>query len=202
MTTTCTVCGTVNPQGSTFCEGCGVELPVGATPSASQAEAMPAPVFPASSWDMPLADGEAALQDVPVQAMEAPSLPEATSTVPAPTSATTGPARLGPKKFGAPTGDLIPLVGPRLVVGRFDASSGPVDIDVSGMSGAEHISRRHAELYQEGGRWFIRDLGSTNGVYLKRAGEGSFSPRLQEPMPLTDGDELAFGNVMMSFHQD
>ncbi|WP_428194584.1 FHA domain-containing protein [Deinococcus saxicola] len=113
----------------------------------------------------------------------------------------TGEARLGIKKFGAPTGEFIPLQGERLIVGRFDASSGPVDIDLSGLGGQEHISRRHAELYREEGRWAVRDLGSTNGVYIKRAGETGFSPRLQEPAPLVDGDELAFGNLMLIFHQ-
>lgn len=112
-----------------------------------------------------------------------------------------GEAKLGIKKFGAPTGEFIPLQGERLVVGRFDASSGPVDIDLSGLGGQEHISRRHAELYREDGRWVVRDLGSTNGVYVKRKGETSFSPRLQEPAPLADGDELAFGNLMLMFHQ-
>ena len=95
----------------------------------------------------------------------------------------TGEAKLGIKKFGAPTGEFIPLQGERLVVGRFDASSGPVDIDLSGLGGQEHISRRHAELYREQGRWAVRDLGSTNGVYIKRKGETGFSPRLQEPAP-------------------
>ncbi|WP_051655268.1 FHA domain-containing protein [Deinococcus marmoris] len=115
--------------------------------------------------------------------------------------APTGEAKLGIKKFGAPTGEFIPLQGERLVVGRFDASSGPVDIDLSGLGGQEHISRRHAELYREQGRWTVRDLGSTNGVYIKHKGETGFSPRLQEPTPLTDGDELAFGNLMLIFHQ-
>ncbi|WP_051668777.1 FHA domain-containing protein [Deinococcus frigens] len=112
-----------------------------------------------------------------------------------------GEAKLGIKKFGAPTGEFIPLQGERLIVGRFDGSSGPVDIDLSGLGGQEHISRRHAELYREEGRWTVRDLGSTNGVYIKHKGETGFSPRLQEPAPLVDGDELAFGNLMLIFHQ-
>ena len=129
----------------------------------------------------------------------APAAPvaELSSDAPAPA----GEARLGIKKYGAPTGEFIPLQGERLVVGRFDASSGPVDIDLSGLGGQEHISRRHAELYREQGRWAVRDLGSTNGVYVKRKGETSFSPRLQEPTSLTDGDELAFGNLVLTFHQ-
>ncbi|MDV6376212.1 FHA domain-containing protein [Deinococcus arenicola] len=131
---------------------------------------------------------------------------ESESETPAPDAplaapALTGEAKLGIKKFGAPTGEFIPLQGERLVVGRFDASSGPVDIDLSGLGGQEHISRRHAELYREQGGWAVRDLGSTNGVYIKRKGESGFSPRLQEPALLADGDEVAFGNLMLTFHQ-
>ena len=29
------------------------------------------------------------------------------------------------------------------------------------------VSRRHAEVFQDGGRWWIRDLDSANGVYLQ-----------------------------------
>ena len=232
MTLTCNICGTINPHGTTYCDGCGVELspstgpsePGPAEPASKSARLagadFAAPAAPeAAGWDTPL-DSSGPEQPAPqAPALEltkspqdtAPAadavpldLPDALSTpVPeAPMPSNTGAARLGLKKFGAPTGDFIPLSGERLVVGRFDASSGPVDIDVSGLTGAEHISRRHAELSQEGGQWFVRDLGSTNGVYLKRAGQGNFSPRLQEPTLLAHGDELAFGNLMLTFHQD
>lgn len=151
---------------------------------------------------------ETAAMPAPEEASTQPSSPElmdaAASAAAVAVSAEqrTGPARLGVRKFGAPTGDFIPLQGERLVVGRFDASSGPVDIDLAALGGAEHISRRHAELSQQGGRWTVTDLGSTNGVFIKRAGQGAFSPRLQEPTPLSDGDEVAFGNLVLTFHQD
>ncbi len=117
-------------------------------------------------------------------------------------SGTPTPAKLGVKKFGALTGDTIPLMGTYLIVGRFDPSTGPVEIDVSSLPGAEHISRRHAEIYFEDGAWKVRDLGSTNGVFVKKAGETAFSPRLQTPMTLGAGDELAFGNMVLVFLVD
>lgn len=180
-----------------------VETPALATPSGE----------PVVSDSATLPDAEAPAADTPA----ADTLPPATNPEPVPvpmptpistplptpaaTSAPAGEAKLGIKKFGAPTGDFIPLQGGRMVVGRFDASSGPVDIDLSGLGGQEHISRRHAELYRENGVWHVRDLGSTNGVYLKHRAESAFSPRLQEPAALADGDEIAFGNLMMTFHQ-
>jgi hypothetical protein len=269
MTILCTVCGTANPEGTTYCEGCGVELSAATAPTpAATIEAAPEvvpqmdTVGAASSEVATLPQAEAAVSETPVSdtpisegavaelgaptelaqeaapvggafaegtgaepAAQAPvpevavsevAVPEvAPSAVPvsevaaaapaaetpAPTPVLTGEAKLGIKKFGAPTGEFIPLQGERLVVGRFDASSGPVDIDLSGLGGQEHISRRHAELYREQGVWSVRDLGSTNGVYIKRKGETGFSPRLQEPATLADGDELAFGNLMLIFHQ-
>lgn len=117
-------------------------------------------------------------------------------------SSTPTPAKLGVKKFGALTGETIPLMGTHLIVGRFDPSTGPVEIDVSSLPGAEHISRRHAEIYFEDGAWKVRDLGSTNGVFVKKAAESAFSPRLQTPMTLGTGDELAFGNMVLVFLVD
>ncbi len=104
-------------------------------------------------------------------------------------------ARLVPRDYGASTTETFPLVGDRVSVGRFDSSTGPVDIDLSGMKGEAHISRRHAEFALENGKWVIRDLGSTNGVYLKRVGQSAYGPRITQPENLNDGDEVAFGNT-------
>ncbi|MFC3833725.1 MULTISPECIES: FHA domain-containing protein [Deinococcus] len=255
MSITCTVCGTVNPDGTTYCEGCGVELsaPQTAAPTPAVENAAPA-TTDTGLPDMPLPETGSGTTEMPLAAAEIPAAPmdsapadsltdtsadsapaaEATpaplpmqeavtpdgdltppaaqdgagpvpvaAAMPAPTAPapSDAPAKLGIKKYGAPTGEFIPLQGERLVVGRFDASSGPVDIDLTGMGGQEHISRRHAELYRENGAWMVRDLGSTNGVYVKKSGESAFSPRLQEPAALADGDEVAFGNLMLTFHQ-
>jgi FHA domain len=104
-------------------------------------------------------------------------------------------ARLVPRDYGASTTETFPLIGERVSVGRFDSSTGPVDIDLSGIKGEEHVSRRHAEFALENGKWVVRDLGSTNGVYLKRVGQSAYGPRITQPEILNDGDEVAFGNT-------
>ena len=205
MSITCQVCGTINPDGTLYCDGCGVELSGAAQPQstlpASTASEMHSPAILSAKNSQQSAvelskDQIPQRQDVQDQVHHAdPTVTPAPAALPA-----SGPAKLGVKKFGAPTGDFIPLLGERLVAGRFDASSGPVDIELSGLASEEHISRRHAELYREGEQWYVRDLGSTNGVFVKKA-SGSFSPRLQEPAPLADGDELALGNLILTFHQ-
>lgn len=200
MNTPCTVCGTSNPSGTAYCDGCGVELSApSAAPGGPLDLSFPVPAAPAPS--MPSVPAPAAT----VVATAGPNLTKAPDpapfAAPFPAPETPTAARLGVKRFGALSGDAIPLGGPRLVLGRFDASTGPVDIDVTGLQGAEHISRRHAELYFERGAWWVRDLGSTNGVYVKRPGDAQFSPRVEVPTRLGHGDELAFGNLMLTFQE-
>jgi len=127
-----------------------------------------------------------------------PSTPEPASA-PAGPGAAFVPARIVLKRFGALTNDIIPLEGSPLVLGRFDASTGPVDIDVTSLPGGENASRHHAELFMESGSWMVKEISSTNGVFVKRAGESSFSPRLQAPTALHHGDEVAFGNLVFMF---
>lgn len=208
---TCSVCGTQNPDGTQYCEGCGVELtsttaapenPPAPAPEAAPAEPNPAAPQPAE----PQAETapEALPESIPEAEAPAPqdtTAAETPAAPPAPAEAAFRPARLTLKRFGALTSDVIPLQGPRLVVGRFDASTGPVEIDLTGIQGSENISRRHAELFFEDGAWKVRDLGSTNGVFIKRAGEAAYSPRLVEPAALHSGDELAFGNVIVVFEE-
>ena len=112
-------------------------------------------------------------------------------------------ARLVAIRYGAPTGREIPLLGQRLVVGRFDPETGPVDVDLSETGEAVHVSRQHAELFREpDGRWSVRDLGSTNGVFVKGSADSSFGPRITAPRPLDNGDEVTFGNARFVFRTD
>src|SRR6476469_30552 len=109
MTITCTVCGTVNPDGTTYCEGCGVELtpqhaaaPTPITPDPAPAAEATAPVdgdltdpatasVPASPElaagipDMPVTDSPEATAPAPASvddAVSAPVTPEATDPAP------------------------------------------------------------------------------------------------------------------------
>lgn len=137
----------------------------------------------------------------PVATPEEAPTPVVEEPVAAATETAFKAARLVIKQFGAPTANSIPLQSQRLVVGRFDASSGPVDIDVSSLAGAEHISRRHAELFWQNG-WHVRDLGSTNGVFVKRAQDSAYLPRISDIVALYSGDEVAFGNMQLIFQED
>ena len=110
------------------------------------------------------------------------------------------PAKLVITRFGSVTEESIPLQGTPLIVGKFDPATGPVDIDLTGIRGEEYISKQHAELYFDG-KWKVRDIGSTNGVYIRPVGAKNYNPRLQTPTELNDSDEISFGNVRFVFRE-
>jgi len=58
---------------------------------------------------------------------------------------------------------------------------------------SKSVSREHTRLRKEGRRWFVEDLGSTNGTYLN--GE-----RVSGSLALLDGDILKVGDISFVFH--
>jgi FHA domain-containing protein/uncharacterized protein DUF1707 len=50
------------------------------------------------------------------------------------------------------------------------------------------VSRRHAELRREDGRWLLRDLGSRNGTRVNGV-------RLLDTMEVCPGDRVSFGDA-------
>lgn len=55
------------------------------------------------------------------------------------------------------------------------------------------ISGHHCEIYMEGNQFMIRDLGSTNGVYINN--------RKVDHSPLADGDKIKLGFKIFRFKQ-
>jgi hypothetical protein len=78
------------------------------------------------------------------------------------------------------------LTPPRVVVGR----SAECDVVLDD----PNVSRRHAELRNEDGRWVVADLGSTNGVRV--------NGRAVQTAALEPGDEIAFGRSVLSFERE
>ena len=206
MTVTCTTCNAENPESAEFCEDCGIELgqsdsgldPLPALAAEPLAEPPVAPAFPETAAPVGSAtvvddqdDGGTSNLDEVLQ--------EPATDVPAEPAATTVPsASLTLISFGQSTDTVIPLRTSPLMLGKFDPALGPIDIDLSNLPGNEYLSRRHGELFFDDG-WTVRDLGSTNGVFVRRSQDSNFLPRLQGPMKLEDGDEVAFGNLRFVF---
>lgn len=106
---------------------------------------------------------------------------------------TTG-LRLVIKRAGVETDESFAFSTPA-TIGRFDASVGPIDIDLGGIPEGQYVSRKHAKIVEEDGVYKLIDLGSSNGTYVLR---DDFE-RIDEA-EITDGAEIALGNARFVFH--
>ncbi|MGE5249135.1 MAG: FHA domain-containing protein [Bacteroidota bacterium] len=87
-------------------------------------------------------------------------------------------------RSGPTPGVVFPLEGDQIMIGR--DSTNEVAINDA------EVSRRHARLTFQGGKYVIEDLGSTNGTFIN-------GQRLSGPHVLKAGDVIALGEqiVMM-----
>ncbi len=99
---------------------------------------------------------------------------------------------------GAETGDVFPFSG-SAVIGRFDPSVGPIDVDLGGLDEGSYISRKHARISYEDGGWIIEDLGSSNGTFVL---DGDDFRRIEEPARIEDGATVVFGNARFLFRTE
>jgi len=81
-------------------------------------------------------------------------------------------------------------------IGRLDPDSGVwPDIDLTQDDPGSQVSRRHARIFFTDDKYFIEDLGSTNGTFVNKG------PRLAQGVPqeLKSGDEIIMGRTFLSF---
>lgn len=214
----CPTCGSEVSEQAAFCPDCGTDLkPAEGTgpapaagaagvPSASAPAAnAPAPAAPpaaepelgieAEPAPAPVADAEVAASAPAAPSPVAPPTPTAPPPPAAPADvAGAAGARLILKRSGAATSEVFPIGG-HVTIGRFDPETGPVDVDLGNLPEATYISRQHAELVPDGsGSWKIKDLGSRNGVFVRKQGGGAFQ-RVTGEETVGNGDEIALGNA-------
>ena len=162
---TCPHCSQPTPPHALFCENCGYDFTTGA---------LPRPEAPASDPAAP-ADPAAAVGD-PVTDPVSEPVPTPAGTHPAPPTEERWVAEIwiDPDWYadqqstdplpspGLPT--VVALRRTSLLIGRSSRSRG-IDpgIELDTDSG---VSRRHAQLTTDGSRWFVEDLGSSNGTYV------------------------------------
>lgn len=85
-------------------------------------------------------------------------------------------------RSGPTPGAVHPLEGDQIMIGR-DSSNGVAIND-------PEVSRRHARLTFQGGKYVIEDLGSTNGTFIN-------GQRLSGPHVLKAGDVVALGEQIV-----
>lgn len=82
-------------------------------------------------------------------------------------------------------------------IGRWDADGGVFpDVDLDSDDPEAKVSRRHARITFSEGKYFLEDLGSTNGTFVNRGKR--LSPGTRQP--LNDGDEIIVGKTFLRFH--
>ena len=106
--------------------------------------------------------------------------------------------KLIPKQIGAPIPEFI-IDSNNAIIGKFNPEIGPVEIDLDGFYGNNTVSLTHAEIYFKNNQWQIKDMGSTNGIYIKHIGKTRFGYRINKPEILNSGDEIAIGKIRLLF---
>ena len=182
---TCPNCGELSPSGSLFCENCGYDFTTGtaATPAPPPSAGIPTPAAPSP-----------AVASTPVPP------PSASTSAPSPGASPAAPSSSGGGLSAPPVpGDdtwvaeiwvdpdwyaherpedpmpsaglpgLVTLRQRSLLVGRPSQSRGiRPDVDCGSDPG---VSRRHCQLSTDGLRWWVEDLGSSNGTFVAPAGD-------------------------------
>jgi CRP-like cAMP-binding protein len=95
------------------------------------------------------------------------------------------------------SGQKYMIESDRALIGRLDIGTNTTpDIDLTNDDGHLSVSRRHANIIHEHGRYFIQEEnGVVNGTFTRGS---RLSPG--EVRELFDGDRIGFGTVMLSFH--
>src|SRR5512138_1781232 len=89
-------------------------------------------------------------------------------------------------RSGPTPGATFSLEGDQLIIGRDTASN-------IAINDAE-VSRKHARLNFQGGKYVIEDLGSTNGTFVN-------GQRLASPAVLKSGDVISLGEQIVLMYE-
>lgn len=87
---------------------------------------------------------------------------------------------------GGNAGEVIPLAGAPLLIGRGNDAAIRLDDD--------YVSTRHARIASSGEQWYVEDLGSTNGTYV---GSG----RISQATAISIGTQIRIGKTVLELRK-
>lgn len=190
----CRTCETENIDGSQYCDECGTALRDGgenenkenAVTSDFRPMVPETPVFKSTNvtsvGSAPFAE-DLLHEDETVQKADARKNGDAFATLII--------------ERGHSVGFKFALSNDESNIGRWDADNGIFpDIDLDAHDKEAKVSRRHARIICQNGKFLVEDLGSTNGTFINRG---------RRLIPgntnvLNDGDEIIVGKTFLRFH--
>lgn len=199
---TCPQCGTQNLPGMAYCEHCGSPLKQEEAPAAqasdgdlanasaagAQAQAL---LDSLKSDDPPVAHQQTPDHATPVPVQEAQQPQEAQPPRPLPTAASAEAAQPALSITFA-DGATFDVTSELTNVGRSDVAQNwhpELDLIPFGGGAPDFGVSRHQALIQRDGQIFTMvDVGSTNGTFVNGK-----ALEYNKPVPLQDGDAIAFG---------
>ncbi len=203
----CPVCGAEQPVGMAYCDQCGSPLSDDTMPTSAGTTAPSVPVAaetpvapPIAVSAPPLSMAKPSQSDTSAAPVNTPLAPTPTDQqVPTPSAApaATPPAETPPMEtktliFKFPNNGQFISTTDVTNIGRSDAAQDwHPELDVIPYGGGVPemgVSRHHARLLRQNGKFLLMDVGSTNGTYVNGT-----ALEYNKSMELKDGDTVAFG---------
>ena len=183
---TCERCKASNLDGGQYCDECGAPLRPNSGLNASGVN----PFKPEGQ------NGSHSLAEIPQPEMAAGKAGAALNVSASASAAPQAHARLVIER-GKSVGKQFLLNSAESHIGRWDADGGIFpDVDLDSDDPEAKVSRRHARITFNEGKYLLEDLGSTNGTFINR---GKRLPKGTR-QPLSDGDEIIVGKTFLRFH--
>ena len=188
---TCERCKASNLDGGQYCDECGAPLRPNSGPNSTSNAAGVNRIRVE-----PGQNGSHSPSQIPQPEMADAKAGAALNVSPAGANADKAHARLVIER-GKSVGKQFLLSSAESHIGRWDADGGVFpDVDLDSDDPEAKVSRRHARITLNDGKYQLEDLGSTNGTFINRGKR--LSPGARQP--LNDGDEIIVGKTFLRFH--